>query len=140
MKRLHIPSSIGFAGLLLMQAACADSPTDPRLTGPPELQEAQRYLDVQVRNDAEVPVYVSLELQGFGIEPLGIVRAGTTSRFEVSCAALDGNGPVRMMAISVAGGERFASDPVQVMAGWAVDISITSAGTVARAYPAPREY
>jgi len=137
MKRLDIPLWVGIAGLLLLQVACADSPTGPQGAGAPEQQQARQYLHVQVRNEVDGPVYVSLDLEGIGVEPLGIVRAGSASAFDVS---LDRAGTVRLVAISVAHGERLESDPLEVRAGWAVDISITSAGTVARAYPAPREY
>lgn len=137
MKRHDIPLWVGIAGLLLVQAACADPPTGPQGSGAPERPRAQQVLDVQVRNDVDSPVHVSLELEGLGVEPLGIVRAGATSRFAVP---LREAGPVRLVAISVAQDERLESDPLEVRAGWFVDVSITSAGTIAKAYAIPPRY
>lgn len=131
MKRAHIPLWVGVAGLMVMQAGCTDSPTDPAWTGAPESLTQPEYLEVLVHNVATARAAVSVELDGVAVEALGVLGAGASERFHVTSPALAGGGVVRLVVISVIGSGRSASEPLEVMAGWTVDVSITTAGPVA---------
>lgn len=131
MKRAHIPLWVGVAGLMVMQAGCADSPTDPAWTGAPESLTQPEYLEVLVHNVATTRAAVSVELDGVAVEALGVLGAGASERFHVTSPVLAEGGPVQLVVISVIGSGRSTSEPLAVMAGWTIDVSITPAGPVA---------
>lgn len=132
MKRAHIPLWVGLAGLMVLQASCADSPTDPAWTGAPELPAQPEYLDVLVHNFATGRAAVTVEFDGVAVEALGVVGEGASELFHVTSPALAGRDPVQLVVVSVIESGRSASEPLEVRAGWTVEVSITPAGPVAR--------
>jgi len=128
MKRENIPLWVGIAGLLFLQATCADSPTDPAWTGAPEPLARPEYLDVLVHNATLERVAVSVAFDGIDADELGVLREGTSKLFRVTSPALTGGGPAMFVAISTTGHGRYESKPLEVMAGWAVEVSMTSTG------------
>ena len=111
MKRVSTPLWVGIAGLLILQANCADSPTDPSWAGAPERLDHPDYLDVRVRNATHERVAVSVAFDGIDAEALGILPEGASELFRVVSPALTGGGPARFVAISITDVGRHESAP-----------------------------
>lgn len=131
MKRFNIPLAIGVAGLLAMQVACHDSPTIPDNRGAPE--RVTDYVDLIVRNllDTQVDVWVDIAQER---TQFGIVRGGTIESGRMTVPTLAG-GPARFVAMAVTEGGEIRSEPLDIMPGWTVEVTVGATGPVARHRP-----
>jgi len=128
MKRFAIPLSAGLVGVLASLLACGDAPTFPNGTGAPE--RAPQYVDVIVRNLLDFPLDVWVDI-GQDRTELGAVRAGGVEAVRVAPLGLTG-GPARFVAIATTHDREIRSEPLDVMPGWTVEVTLDARGSVAR--------